>query len=545
MDRLLAVGAIIESKAPAKWINDLLHRLKVDTTFQLTVVQQEPANSSDAPAAPLGFAGKLAHHVLVNYIDKPLFPEDPRVAQPVQVGEVEHSTAALSACDVILNLTGTCTRERWPGVENVPIWSAHIQTLDARVEQALLDRAPLVWVHLWMDSGSGQQATRIASHALPRQSFSLSDLQHMAYFCLPSLFESRLHWLASQANLVMQETGCRSDMAANVVQERDDIEQQASRLAENHFKPRPLNQYALLVKVMQLMWQQSLSRIAHRLWYEQWQLASFIHEPSSLSVVEKMTQTPVDQFNALPTPDRTWWADPHLYEHEQSVYIFFEEMQINSSRGHLSVARLHSDGQISEIHPVVNEQTHLSYPFVFSHDSQIYMVPETAAQRKITLYKAHQFPDGWEPDTDLIEDVDLADTTVHFRDGYWWMFTNSQSHRTVNERDELRIYYASELHGPWTPHCMNPVITGVDRARMAGPLFVDDDQLYRPSQYGAHRYGYGINLNRVDTLTTTAYIETPVARILPEPGTPWLGCHSISHLNGVTVLDRVTRRRRF
>ena len=79
---------------------------------------------------------------------------------------------------------------------------------------------------------------------------------------------------------------------------------------------------------------------------------------------------------------------------------------------------------------------------------------------------------------------------------------------------------------------------------MAGGVFVDGAHRYRPSQYGARRYGYGINLARIDVLTPADYRETPVRRLLPAPGSRWLGCHSLSSAGPLSVLDRVTRRRR-
>ena len=91
---------------------------------------------------------------------------------------------------------------------------------------------------------------------------------------------------------------------------------------------------------------------------------------------------------------------------------------------------------------------------------------------------------------------------------------------------------------------MNPVVSGVDRARMAGSVIRRGDCLYRPSQYGAVRYGYGINLHRIDILNTETYAEVIIGRLLPESGGTWLGCHSITHANGTTVLDRVSRHRR-
>ena len=546
MDRPLAIGAVVESMAPAAWIAELLHRLEEHASFALDVVIHDVEPQEPTPIARIGQCQRIANKILFSYIDKPLFKHDPVLPTPLPTGVTTSSATALRSCDVVLNLTPAALPPQWFEADKTPpVWCAHEETLDARVKDALLAKAPMLWINLWAHTASSETASCIASHSLPRQTYSPSDLSRASRFCLPTVFESRLQWLAANVDLSVQETGLPEDTAISVTQEREAIETQAAILASNHFIPELRSGPMTLLNVVQLWWQQTLQRITSRLWYEQWELAIFQHDATTLSLVDQITLTPVHAYTSLPTPDKTWWADPHLCQHEGSAYLFFEEMKVGGARAHLSVARLHEDGQLSNIHEVMKEQYHLSYPFMMTHDGETYMLPETASQRSVTLYKAQQFPDQWQPVKQLLEDVDLADTTVHFHQGRWWMFANSMSHRCVDERDELNIYHAQDLQGPWQAHPLNPVLTGVDRARMAGPIVVENNQLFRLSQYGAHRYGYGVNLNRIDNLSTTAYGETPVRRLVPETGSTWLGCHSITYMNGVTVLDRVRRRRRF
>lgn len=546
MVRPLVIGVMIACTKPATWVANLVNRLANDPVFRLIVVQQELHDQHTALRSDAKGFEQLAQWILSKYIDKPLFAQDPLAEKSLQAGINTAAAESLATCDVILNLTHSALPAHWFENGQAPaIWSAHEETLNERIQEALLAKAPLMWMHIWAAAGNGLPARRIASHSLPRQTYSISDLARTTRFCLPTLFESRLRWLAADIDLIKQESGIRKDIADSVAIERRAMESQADDLTRNEYKPQASTGLSKLVRVIQLWLQQSIDRVSNRLWYEQWQLAVFKHEDNDVPLIDKMMLTPIDQYTSLPTPDNTWWADPHLCDHEGSTYLFFEEMAVGGVHGHLSVAMLHEDGQLSKIHHVMDQQSHLSYPFVFTHLNEIYMLPETASQRNVTLYKAEQFPNHWQPVKQLLDDSDLADTTVHFHDNRWWMFTNAMSHRSVDERDELHIYHAEHLRGPWLAHSMNPVMTGVDRARMAGPIVIENDQLYRVSQYGAHRYGYGINLNRIDTLSTTAYEETPVRRVVPDPASPWLGCHSMVHLNGVTVLDRIRRRRRF
>ena len=124
------------------------------------------------------------------------------------------------------------------------------------------------------------------------------------------------------------------------------------------------------------------------------------------------------------------------------------------------------------------------------------------------------------------------------------MFTSCQSHRCVDERDELHLYYADDPSGRWQAHPLNPVLTGVDRSRMAGSIVTRRGVSYRISQYGAHRYGYGINISRIDELSRTTYRETALHRITPDPDSTWQGCHTLGFSNGFAVIDRMRYRRK-
>jgi hypothetical protein len=92
---------------------------------------------------------------------------------------------------------------------------------------------------------------------------------------------------------------------------------------------------------------------------------------------------------------------------------------------------------------------------------------------------------------------------------------------------------------------MNPIISDVRRARPAGPLFVKDGFLIRPSQDCSRRYGFAVCLNRVDVLTDNDYREVPIERILPT----WLrgnqGTHTFTRGSRFEAVDgRILRLRR-
>lgn len=106
--------------------------------------------------------------------------------------------------------------------------------------------------------------------------------------------------------------------------------------------------------------------------------------------------------------------------------------------------------------------------------------------------------------------------------------------------DELHLFFADDpLSASWTPHPLNPIVSDVSNARPAGPIFAHDGALYRPAQDCSLRYGFAVNLNRIDLLTETSYAETRVETILPRKDL--LAAHTLSHAGEWNFVDGVVR----
>jgi hypothetical protein len=248
-------------------------------------------------------------------------------------------------------------------------------------------------------------------------------------------------------------------------------------------------------------------------------------------------------FNRIEHPPRRSFADPFVVSRGDRAYIFFEDFDQASKKGSISYVTLNGTGQSTEPATALEQPYHLSYPFLFEHDGGHYMIPETAATRRVELYRAVSFPDVWELDRVLIEDIEAVDATLFRRDGRCWLFANvsDSGGPTV---DELFLFSSDSLEGEWTPHPMNPVVSDVRRARPAGRLFERDGRLIRPSQDCSWRYGSAVVLNEVTVLTEDDYSEVTLRRI--EPG--WrkgnLASHTYNFDGGLEVVDGLAGRRR-
>lgn len=164
------------------------------------------------------------------------------------------------------------------------------------------------------------------------------------------------------------------------------------------------------------------------------------------------------------------------------------------------------------------------------------MLPETRRNRTIELYRCLRFPDRWALDTVLMKDVLAVDTSLLIAHDRLWMFTTSVQEQ-ADTADELHIYWAENIRGPWHPHSRNPVVADVRGARSAGAIIATGASFIRPSQDGSERYGRRINFNRIVQLSEDAYEEDLIGRIEDD----WLpsaqGTHTWNCTSELEVID--------
>jgi hypothetical protein len=237
----------------------------------------------------------------------------------------------------------------------------------------------------------------------------------------------------------------------------------------------------------------------------------------------------------LPRRNGSYSADPFGIEQDGVLHVLFEFFDQRSGRGVISHVAVMADGSSSDPEYALDPGVHTSYPYLLTHEDEIYMVPETAEAGEVALYRATDFPRGWRRVSTLIRDVPLSDPTVFEHEGHWWLF-GTRRDRGVNHH--LFAWHAASLFGPWTPHRQNPIKTDVRSARPGGTPFVMDDVLHRPAQDCTQRYGRRLVINRVEELSPSEFRETPTIGLNPGQRSPYPdGLHTISAAGDATLID--------
>lgn len=245
----------------------------------------------------------------------------------------------------------------------------------------------------------------------------------------------------------------------------------------------------------------------------------------------------------LTPPKDLFWADPFIITKRDVTYVFIEELLYKTDKGHISVFTIDATGKVSTPIPIIETNYHLSYPFIFQDNNNFYLIPETAANKTIELYKCIDFPYKWKLEKIIMQNIDAVDTTIHYHKGKYWMFVNIEENEGASTWDELFLFYAEELMTEkWQPHPMNPIVSDVKKARPAGKLFEYNGVLYRPSQDSSGHYGRGMNIQKIIELNEYSYKEETVQSIYPNWDKNITSTHTLNFDERVTIIDAQYKR---
>ena len=231
---------------------------------------------------------------------------------------------------------------------------------------------------------------------------------------------------------------------------------------------------------------------------------------------------------------RSFNADAFGLPMDGGFAVLFEELdESGGGQGKLVAAMLDASGTerarfVPEGLPAGN---HASYPFLFRHDGHVYLLPETAAESRIALFRADEFPRRWTHVADLLAGERFADPTLVRHEGRFWLFYTIHSEEFDGDL-HLHLAFAERIEGPYAPHPANPVKVSARSSRPAGTPFVTPTgDLIRPAQNFCRTYGGSVVFNRVKVMTPDRYEEEEVGKLHP------FDCYYRDGLHTIAALD--------
>ena len=219
-------------------------------------------------------------------------------------------------------------------------------------------------------------------------------------------------------------------------------------------------------------------------------------------------------------------AHPFMVVTDSLYYVFFTAKDGKTDKGGIGLAesRNGTDWKYRKI--VLLEPFVTSYPYVFKWQNDYYMIPENHTETSIRLYKAVDFPVKWKYEGDLLTgETYISTTVVRFKD-IWWMFTA----RSGN--DNLRLFYATDLKGPWTEHPQSPIVKkDLNIARPGGRPFIIDGSLYRLGQDCYPTYGSQVHAFKITDISPTTYSEIMIEKPLVKASSEGWNAESMHHVD--------------
>jgi hypothetical protein len=258
---------------------------------------------------------------------------------------------------------------------------------------------------------------------------------------------------------------------------------------------------------------------------ESWQIAEVNSNIFELKKLGGQNITFISKSNS-----EHYCADPFLWPKASETKVLFEYFSYKENIGKIAM----SDGNNNEFKFLdFAQKVHMSYPFLFEYNDQVFCLPEQADAGKVTLYKMDE--NGIVTKyNDLILNFSARDASLVFYNQKWWLFCTKANYF---ENAALFIFYANSLHETFLPHHNNPVKVDVQNARPAGHFFVENDLLYRPAQNSAKHYGHKVNINKILKLNEFVFEEEIIETIDPKVFGNFIGIHHVVNQNGQTVID--------
>ena len=248
------------------------------------------------------------------------------------------------------------------------------------------------------------------------------------------------------------------------------------------------------------------------------------------------------EYKLLMPTKKEWYADPFVYFHNDEIYVFMEVMFTDKGYAGLGYSKL-VNGKLTAPKVIIDYGQHMSFPFIFDYNGQIYLIPETRAEKKIKLYRCVEFPEKWEEIHHIDDDRALYDSVVFENNGCRFMFTSEE---------RLDVMYGSILYlleleaDTMTPKIISDtkITDDCQFARQAGKMLHKNGKLIRVAQDCSKKeYGRALEFLEVDNLEPENYSEHLIKHISPADlryekrihGK--MGVHTYNRENNFEVID--------
>ena len=279
-------------------------------------------------------------------------------------------------------------------------------------------------------------------------------------------------------------------------------------------------------------------RVAERVWFrETWEVLTRRARDGAVP-------RDLSGFVRVPPPEGRFYADPFVFAQPSGTRLFVEMSPVGRHEGSIAALDAKAEGTWGPPLPVLDVGRHVAFPHVTTVRGAPLLIPDDAIGGVVAYRPAGDTrSSGWHPEATLLTGVRASDPTLLEHEGRLWLFV-TQTSQGMAPWDELHLYSATSLEGPWVPHPANPVVADVRRARSAGRFLRFGGRLIRPAQDCSTSYGRRIILNEVVRLDVDVYEERWSGTVEPVGFPGATRTHTYTVDGGIEAVDAFVRAAR-
>lgn len=242
------------------------------------------------------------------------------------------------------------------------------------------------------------------------------------------------------------------------------------------------------------------------------------------------------EYKIVTPPKYGWVADPFLVEYKGEIYLFAEIFLWKSERNGVIGYCKYKEGSFGEWVVTMDRHWHLSYPFVFTRDNRLYMIPESYQLGEVVVYELEELPNKWKKIQSLIVDVEYCDSTIFkYKNGKEYMLTFERGEHSPQGKGLL---YELDLDGIKKRRVLSDKLEG---ARCGGNVIIENDKYIRVAQNCEQEYGKGLLFYEIDAVEPK-YQEHEIYRMEVEDikgdfEREYIGIHTYNRLGEIEVID--------
>lgn len=234
-----------------------------------------------------------------------------------------------------------------------------------------------------------------------------------------------------------------------------------------------------------------------------------------------------------PYRDR-FFADPFILDvTENEIRVLVEDLEYKTWKGNISLLVIdRKSTELKRKTMVLNLDTHLSFPFIYRENNEVYVIPENSASGSLRAWRYNADTERLESPV-VLTGMPVVDPVIKKAGTHYFLYGSLQDR---SENRDLYLWQAEELLSHYELVCDHPIKSDNRCSRRGGDFFIVDEQLYGVAQSCVNSYGEATQICRAEFGADGRLTEQLAATILPDTQYPY-GLHTFNVYKGVCVVD--------